>query len=234
MLSEYLQVRDAGNVAAYEAALVAFANGLDFSTISAIIVTERVQESPKFISIGNTPAAFSEVYNDAGDGRRDPVLQRLKTLNCPIVWDQDTYVSGGAADLWERQAPFEYHTGIAMALHLPHGKHFYLGVDRRAPLPTDESRLTRMVADLQLLAVYAQDAAVRLFDQDGTGNAPSLTAREREVLYWTVRGKTAWAISKILGVTENTVHWHAQRALRKLGCDNKHSAALKARELGVL
>ena len=37
-----------------------------------------------------------------------------------------------------------------------------LGVDRDRPLPSDRHELTRVVADLQLFAVHALDAAMRV------------------------------------------------------------------------
>ncbi len=49
-----------------------------------------------------------------------------------------------------------------MALHLPEGRHFAFGVERDKPLPSDTGELQRLVADLQLFAVHAQDAAMRL------------------------------------------------------------------------
>ena len=231
---DYRQVREATDASSFEEAMVSFANRLDFSTISAIMVVERVKQPTQYLSIGNTPEAFKDVYNSAEDASRDPVLRRLRKLNAPMVWDQQTYVEGGAADLWEKQAPYDYHTGIGMALHLPMGRHFFLGVDRRAALPSDEERLDRMMADLQLLAVYAQDTAQRIFDVGDNTAEAALTAREVEVLRWTVLGKTAGEIAQILGTSEHTVHWHAQRALRKLGCENKHAAAMRARELGLI
>jgi len=232
--NDFLQVREAADADAYRAALVSFAHKLDFSTVTAVLVIERIQQAPKVFTVGNPPDAYVNDYYSNEDSLRDPVWKRIKKLNHPIIWDQQTYVDGGAADLWERQAPFDYHTGVQMALHMPNGRHFYLGVDRRAHLPADEDQLTRMMADLQLLGVYAQDAAQRLFEHVPVELLPALTDREKEVLQWTLLGKSAWAIARILEVSENTVHWHAQRALRKLDCENKHSAALKARDLGLL
>jgi hypothetical protein len=105
-------------------------------------------------------------------------MQHCKRQSVPIIWDRQTYVNHGAVDLWEQQADFGYCTGIAMALHLPEGKHFLLGVDRDQPLPQDPDELQRVVADLQLFAVLAQDAAVRLLvPKDEQPDRPALTHR---------------------------------------------------------
>ena len=54
-----------------------------------------------------------------------------------------------------------------------------------------------------------------------------LTQREREVLWWTAEGKSAWEIGEILHITKRTVDAHVQQAVRKLGAANKtHAIAI--------
>ena len=128
-----------------------------------------------------------------------------------------------------------YKTGIAVALHLQDHKHFLLGVDRREALPDDLEEVTHLMASLQLLAVHAQDAAMRLFGvQKPAEEVPKLTVRELEVLRWTMEGKSAWAVGEILSVSENTINFHLRNVFRKLGSSSKHQAVLKAMSLGLL
>ena len=130
---------------------------------------------------------------------------------------------------------FGYNTGIAMALHLPEGRHFVLGVDRDKPLPADAAELQRVVADLQLFAVHAQDAAMRILVPQGLQpERPALTPRELEGLRWTMEGKTAWEVGAILGISERTAVLHVNNAMHKLGCVSKHAAVLKALRLGLI
>jgi DNA-binding CsgD family transcriptional regulator len=188
-----------------------------------------------FVVVDNTPQEWRGAFNDARAMQRDPVMQHCKRQSLPIIWDQGTYTSQGQGELWEEQARYGYQTGIAMALHLPEGKHFMLGVDRDRALPSDRHELTRVVADLQLFAVHALDAAMRvLVPGDPSPDAPSLTPRELEAMRWTMDGKTAWEVGSILGITERTAVLHLNNAMRKLGCVNKHQAVLKALRLGLI
>jgi LuxR family transcriptional regulator/LuxR family quorum-sensing system transcriptional regulator SolR len=108
-------------------------------------------------------------------------------------------------------------------------------VDRDQSLPKDRSELTRIVADLQLFAVHAQEAAMRIMmPATGDPNVPSLTPREVESLRWTMDGKTAWEVGNILGISERTAVLHVNNAMHKLGCINKHQAVLKALRLGLI
>jgi DNA-binding CsgD family transcriptional regulator len=142
-------------------------------------------------------------------------------------------------DLWEEQAQFGYRTGISLALHMPNGKHFMIGVDRDQPLPQDCGELTRMVADLQLFAVHANEAASRVLLTAGTGQRELhenleclLSPREKECLKWTLEGKTAWEIGMILSISDRTVAQHLGRSMQKLDAVGKHQAALRAQRLG--
>lgn len=231
----FIDVSQSGDVATFERRLVEFANELDFGLVGAMLVVDRPGQKPSFFTLGNTPEGYSEIFQDAESARRDPVMQKLKQATVPFTYDQSFYVSKGAGDVWEQQATFGYCTGIAVALHLPGHRHFLLGVDRQKKLPKSDDRLTRLLADLQLLAVHAQDAAVRLMVHGGAvDDGSDLTQRELEVLRWTMAGKSAWEVGQILRISEGTVHFHARSTIRKLNVTDKHQAVLKALSLGRL
>jgi DNA-binding CsgD family transcriptional regulator len=215
--------------------VVRFASELGFDTVAATAVVDHPLAQPEFVSVNNTPQAYLEAFDDTGRGRVDPVMQHIKRQSVPIVWDQATYVRQGQGALWEHQARFGYRNGIALALHLPDGRHFILGVDRDQPVPAHKGELTRVVADLQLFAVLAQDAALRiLLPPPPTTDVPALTPRELECLRWTMDGKTAWEVGSILGIAERTAVLHTNNAMHKLGCVSKHQAVIKALRLGLI
>lgn len=56
---------------------------------------------------------------------------------------------------------------------------------------------------------------------------PRLTPREREVLTWVARGKSAWEIARILSIAKRTVDEHVAIAMRNLGAVNRaHAVAI--------
>jgi len=235
-LKDYQDVAEAGDMQTLESRLVRFANDLGFGIISGALVVEHAPGRVMTYAFGNTPEAFQSTSGSAVVGKRDPVMRRLKRLSAPFVYDQSMYVNEEAGDLWEMQALFGYKTGIAMALHLPGGKHFIMGVDRDQPLPGDDALVTRMMADLQLLAVHAQETAVRLLVPDTVEvqYLPRLTDREIEILKWTAEGKSAWAVGQILNISEHNVKYHIKRILMKLAVGSKHQAAARAKALGLI
>ena len=232
---DYLSVLEATNRDEFHGAVVRFAQRLGFETVAAVAVVDAGIGDAEFISVDNTPPGFADVFAAEGSYRRDPVMQHCKRQSVPIVWSQQTYLAASAIDKWELQAQFGYRHGIAMALHMPEGRHFILGVDRDQSLPSDSGELTRMVADLQLFAVHAQDTAMRvLISAPRRPERPALTPRELEVLRWTMDGKTAKAIGALLNITERTAVAHLQNAMMKLNVNSKHLAVLKALRLGLI
>ena len=215
--------------------VIRFSQGLGFNTVSAVAVIDHAIGRSEFVAVDNAPNGYAEAINDVPSMRRDPVMQHCRRHAVPIVWDQNTYTSQGLGELWEEQARFGYRTGIAMALHLPEGRHFALGVERDRPLPVDSGELARVVADLQLFAVYALEAAMRVLSPvDHCADRPNLTPRELEALRWTMEGKTAGEVGAILGISERTAVLHVNNAMHKLDCNSKHQAVLKALRLGLI
>ena len=232
---DYQSVLEAQNQDQFRSVVVRFAQHLGFDKVTATVAIDRPGMNPEFIAIHNTPVAYLQTFEDTAFARGDPVTQHCKRNTVPIIWSQDTYLDRGAMDRWEHQAQFGYRSGIAMALHLPEGRHFMIGVDRDQALPNDGNELTRMVADLQLFAVHAQDTALRVLVSEGARpELPALTPRELEVLRWTMDGKTTSAISAILGIGDRTAVFHLQNAMQKLNCNSKHVAVVKALRLGLL
>jgi DNA-binding CsgD family transcriptional regulator len=234
---DFIDISEAPDAITLERRLLSFAqNKLGFGMLSAALAVEQPGQEPVFVMIGNTPEGFAEASRATPNFQRDPVMNRMKTSTIPFTYDQLTYLNAGAIDLWDTASAFGYRTGIAMALHMPNGKHFLLGVDREEQLPTDDAQVIRLMSHLQLLAVFAQEAADRVLLHRAKRDAGviSLSPREREILQWTRGGKTAWEVAQFLNISERTVTWHIRNAIAKTGAANKHGAAAVAAQLGLL
>jgi hypothetical protein len=145
----------------FQAALVRFAQELGFGFMGASAVYDHPNARPVFVTAHNAPASYIPVM-ESELSRFDPVMQHCKHSGLPIAWDQSAYVRAGRGELWEEMAPHGYQTGISMALHLPHGRHFLFGVDGDRALPKQQKKLARMVADLASVLMFAQESAFRL------------------------------------------------------------------------
>lgn len=231
----FTSVLEVRNVEELHSEVLRFTKWLGFDLMSAFIAVDKATGGTDFHSIDNAPDGYRQVFENPDYVQLDPVMQHCKKRSTPIIWDQSTYVEAGLGNKWELQAGFGYRTGVGLALHLPDGKHFMIAVDRDKQLPEHPTELTRIVADLQLFAVHAQDAAMRLLVPAAPVlDFPQLTSRELEALRWTMEGKTAWEVGVILGISERTAVLHVNNAMHKLRCTSKHQAVIKALRMGLI
>lgn len=227
----------ADSLEALHAGLLRAAHEMGFELFGSFALRDAnpITGQPELIErVHNVSPSFG-AFTDASASKRDPVLQFAKTSSLPLVWNQDTYVKAGCADLWESCAPWGLVSGVIIAMHLPGGRHFCLGVDTAKRLNPTDPRRTVERANLSLVAAYAQPASERLLLRapDGPMASP-LSARERECLLWSAAGKTAWETSVIVSIAESTVAKHLDSAIRKLECSTKVHAVAKALQAGWL
>jgi DNA-binding CsgD family transcriptional regulator len=88
------------------------------------------------------------------------------------------------------------------------------------------------VAQAHQLTVARRNGAWEFIEAVQAPSRPQgLTPREREVLSWAARGKSAAQIGEILRITKRTANEHIQNAMRKLGAQNRTQAvAIALRE----
>jgi DNA-binding CsgD family transcriptional regulator len=61
-----------------------------------------------------------------------------------------------------------------------------------------------------------------------------LTVREKDVLTWVARGKTSAEIAIILGLSERTINFHCDKAMKRLDVINRTQAVAKAIAEGLI
>ncbi len=231
----FFELAESKDIATFKARFIQIAGQFEFPLANAAIEITTPGEKLKGWSVRNDPPVWAERALDQATADRDPCLKRVRGTVAPFAYDQAFYVEQGAGDLWEEQAPHGYKAGINAMLHLGKGRRFYVGMDRSDPLPTDVNKRMGLLADLQLMATFVQDTAVRLLTSECVDlSEVVLSVREREVLAWASQGKTAWETGMLLSISENTVNKHLQAAARRLGCTSKAQAVARAFERGML
>jgi len=163
----------------------------------------------------------------------DPCLLLAPTRLRPYAWAElvSHKLSPRQRRLFLESREAGLRDGLCIPVHGPGGESYVVSLATATPEPGDAA----LVGMLQILATQLQLAYTALArnEQPGSGRT-HLTDRERECLTWTAKGKSAWAISKILGVSEHTVHFHLKSAIRRIGAGNRVQAVVKAVRLGLI
>ena len=153
----------------------------------------------------NVPEEWIHHYFANGYEVFDPVLLRTPQSEEPLIWDDLARQSGLSPK--QRRVMAESRdvgllNGVSIPLHGPGGETYVVSLatgSARSPQVADLAKL--QILAVQFLISYARHRR----RCSGELSSVRLTDRERECLTWTARGKSAWSIGKIIGVSEHTV-----------------------------
>ncbi|UCI32000.1 helix-turn-helix transcriptional regulator [Mesorhizobium sp. B4-1-4] len=158
--------------------------------------------------------------------RRDPVAIASVVYRAPFTWKEACIHAaepGSAGDrIMMEAADVGLKAGVCVPVPVRNALAGCISLAGEAPItekdalePVNVLSLT-FASRLQLLADHGRPKGLTLSD------------REREVLTWVAEGKTAWEISRIIGISDSTVNKHIAGAIRKTGSATRSQAVAKA------
>ncbi len=185
----------------------------------------------------NYPCEYTRMYRDGAFHVSDSVVTNGSRSRRPFFWGSPDYIrrlAGPARDRAAEGATFGIISGMTIPVHGPRGECglFSVATGRAADELERDIAADRLM--LELLAVRVHCVAVERIVGAAIAPSVALSDNERVCLDWTLRGKTAWEISRIIGRSKSTVDYHVQTASKKLGAANKVHAAFKALQAGLL
>ncbi|MGB0682584.1 MAG: helix-turn-helix transcriptional regulator [Magnetovibrionaceae bacterium] len=203
-------------------------------------VIKEPQDRPAPADLIRYPREWIEHYYKNRFREIDPVFPEAGSRIMPFRWDQmfsDRTLTDAQKRLFEDARDFNLGKGLTIPLHGPTSGFAVLC------FATDESEAEfnaiceQYVADLIAIGGFTHEAMMRAaVNENDSPPEPKvhLTDRERDCLYWTAEGKSAWEAGTILGIKETTVRYHLENATRKLKCTSKHQAVIRAIMLNLL
>lgn len=178
---------------------------------------------------------WEEHYFQKKYDRIDPVLLQTMRRVVPLDWEQIPEEDRDIRDFFGEAGDFGVHRrGISVPVRGPSGELALLAVTSPGSKRDWDSLKTHILPDLVYLANLIHSEVTDMVRGESKEGATKLTAREKEVLSWSARGKTSWETSHILGLSERTVDFYLKNAIFKLGASNKTQAVSKAITMGAL
>lgn len=219
----------AGDIPSLKRQLSSAITRLGFERFSYMILRQP-GGLPGRLYFGTYPVDWSAFYKERDLWLHDPIMRQPFDTVQPFLWKQvlqrqndrtsQMLVFGPAADAGMR-------AGAVVPMHGPDGGVALLAVTRDCPDAEFDSLFFEHRYSLQIIAYAAHDATMRLVTMPAFTDPPRLSPRQKEVLLWTIHGKTNWEIGEILNVTEDTVRQHLRVVCRLLGASNRtHAAAI--------
>lgn len=187
------------------------------------------------IRLHNYPARWADYYEANGLGVRDPVHRASHRISLGFRWSRIpslVQLTPRDRQMLDRGRAEGIGDGFTVPANVP-GESF-----GSCSFANEEGRpiVEAMLPLAQLAGDYAFEVArhiwhVRGADRLGT---PRLTDRQRDCVYWLARGKSDWEISRILGLSQETVKRHLKLARERYGVEKRTSLAIRALFDGTL
>jgi len=193
---------------------------------------------PRYIYISGYPPGWWRRYKKNKYIEKDPLIHHCSEHVTPIYWEKapttavdDTEVS----KLMREARNYGLRNGLSIPVHSSKGDSAVLSFSMGREDSKVLTHIHKSTPDLYLLSAYTHEAAMRVVSGQGLSfKHKDLTSRERECLIWAAEGSTTWDIAKHVGVSESTVIFHLQNAMKKLGAANRQQAIAKAVVLGLI
>lgn len=180
------------------------------------------------------PLAWRRIYADKEYAWKDPTVSHCKRLATPLVWSEAMYPAQ-SRDLWEDSRAHGIGFGMSIPVHDFTGSKSMFSLARDQPMDPDTGVLEHVMACALVLASCAHFVMNRLIVPGLLSKVdPKLTARERECLAWTAKGKTAAEVGMILQISEATAVFHLNNMVRKFNVANKTQAIAVGVAMGLV
>ncbi len=213
------RLSESADVAALRAVMATTAAALDLPCFAYLSLPRRPND--QLLHISTYPPAWTTHYLQNRYERLDPVIAQVLNSPEPFEWGWEARsetMSAPQRQLFDEAAAFGISYGFTIPIH-----------DTRGPIAAvtfaaDENRTVRFRRRieedsrvLQLMAFYFHSLARRKLASSRTIDGVALSPRELDCLEWASRGKTAWEIGEILGISRHTATFYLDNVKTKLG-----------------
>ncbi len=217
-------------------AMATVTTALGFQYFALTHHVDVVVASGKAIRLHNYPARWADYYDGNALGVSDPVHRASHVTGAGFAWSKLASMIPLTSEdrRMLRLGRIEgIGDGFTVPAHVPGEARgscsFASDADRTMP--------EAILPLAQYAGTFAFEGARRLWSARGhmTGPPPPmLTDRQRDCLLWAARGKSDWEISRILGVSQETVIRHLKDARERYGVQKRTLLAVRALFDGTL
>jgi DNA-binding CsgD family transcriptional regulator len=204
----------------------------------AVVISNTGQD----LVLTNFPPNWVAHYMCEDYAKVDPVPGYLVTEGRICHWDRliaSTTLSKEQERLKDDAFSAHISSGITLRIGSRHGEFATLICVPARDVTLSDEHLESLEPILELVGNYFHAKALNILVRERMAaqsqmQSPSLSPREREVLYWASLGKTGWETGAILGISQKSVELHADNAKTKLAASNKTHAVAKAIMSGII
>ena len=219
-------VRGLGTEAELAGALTDITRDLGFRYF-ALTHHVDVRTNSGAVRIHNYPDDWAEWFDEKSLGGSDPVHRASNMTSVGFAWSElPDMIALTKQDLQilDLARSHGIGEGFTVPAHVPGEAHGSCSFAR----VTGERMSGEQLPLLQLVGAFAFEAARRMQRMRLAPGTVRLTDRQRECVMWAARGKSDWEISRILGISQDTVIEHLRHARERYGVGKRTLLAVHA------
>lgn len=182
------------------------------------------------VMLHSYPKEWAQLFSELEFFDIDPVFLQASRSLVPFFWSTQSFadaLSPPQQEIFHEARRYGLTRGFTVPIHLINAPR-----DFRAScsvVPDSESLESAAYFAVQLMAFYMYEAASKEAEaKDPPPVQRPLSRRERQCLELAAQGKSDWVSSKILGLSERTVHNHVENAKRRLQVATRVQAVVHA------
>lgn len=188
-----------------------------------------------FQVLSGYPLEWQAEYAQRGYMAIDPTVGHCQTSTTSLVWTQEQFEQANAMELFEEASGYGLSCGMSVPIHEVAGVKTMVSLVRDQPIDADPREQEQLVRAGEIIGNLAHFTFRRLITPQIQGVLPKrLTSNELTALRWVANGKTSWETSRIMNISEATVVFHLNNAMKKLDVVNRPQAIAAAFRLGLL
>ena len=224
------QCQAGGPVGALAHAFQRGTEALGFRHFACCSHVDPLKPPRRAVMLHTYPKEWAQLFSELEFFDIDPVFLHASRTLAPFFWDTKAFSSEltpPQQEIFHEARRYGLTHGYTVPIHSVHGPR-----DFRAScsvVPDSESLEPAAYSAVQLMAFYMYEAASKEAEaRDPPPVQKSLSPRERQCLELAAQGKSDWVSSRILGLSERTVHNHVENAKRRLQVATRVQAIVHA------
>ena len=177
------------------------------------------------VILSNYPLEWGLYHNEQHYHKIDPIMDTCKERITPFTWSNSAWralLNLDKANILNEAGEFGLVEGHTVPIHTGDGYSASCSVVFQ-PGEVDPHALMA----IQLMSVYLYEAALKLKTKVNIVRKKP-TLRQIDCLQMIAMGKSDWSISKILGISENTVKFHVKAILNHYDVATRNQAVIRA------
>lgn len=228
-------MRSAKDPEELSSALGDLTRALGFSRFALTHHVDILSAPDPVIRLHDYPQSWVEFFDGQRLGPVDPIHRASQRTAIGFRWaDIRSLIPLSSADVRILSLARDHGLvdGLTVPSHVPgeaHGSCSF-AIDAGSVFPEAAAPLA------QLAGGIAFEAARRIWGvrNGNSRSVPMITDRQRDCLLWAARGKTDWEISRILGVSHDTVVKHIKEARERYGTSKRTTLLVRTLFDGTL